>query len=310
MKPIRTERHPGAYRWHERFPDARRLQTTEGEAVFMAQGEGAWWVISDSGTLADFAPEDRGDLTRLDAFASEEDATRYFGLATSGWTAEVARMMLGRGGPAIARRLEQVAREKGLTRINERDHLQPAAAAILKATHPLYALPIGATENEAHGLGEEWPRLGKVDIALGRPPLLPAFVELKCAELGPCAWDVLKLAFCLRRERASAGFLMAAAPAEVWSSRALGAALFESSGWTAESLRGDFAKWWPFWEKDGATEERPEGYRPPARVPSSFATARFGEPSRFVIGPTRWELRIAEVTAEGDGWFEWSSLRT
>lgn len=49
-----TERHPWGYRWHERFPNAARVEAFEGGAVYAAQTDGAWWLITDEGTLADF----------------------------------------------------------------------------------------------------------------------------------------------------------------------------------------------------------------------------------------------------------------
>jgi hypothetical protein len=57
------ERHPFSYPWRERFPDARQVAGFEGGAVYEASGEGAYWLIKDEGTMADFLdPDDDAGL--------------------------------------------------------------------------------------------------------------------------------------------------------------------------------------------------------------------------------------------------------
>ncbi len=62
-----AEHHPFGYRWHERFPNATRVAGFEGGAVFAADAEGAFWLIKDEGTMADFldSVEDADLLARL-----------------------------------------------------------------------------------------------------------------------------------------------------------------------------------------------------------------------------------------------------
>ena len=45
-------------RWRERFPNAERVVGAEGGAVYAAESEGAWWLITDEGTMADFLDEE------------------------------------------------------------------------------------------------------------------------------------------------------------------------------------------------------------------------------------------------------------
>jgi hypothetical protein len=47
------ERHPLDYDWKLRFPNHDRVHTAEGGAVYTPRGEGAWWLITDEGSLAD-----------------------------------------------------------------------------------------------------------------------------------------------------------------------------------------------------------------------------------------------------------------
>jgi hypothetical protein len=62
-----VERHAFRYPWRERFPDARQVAGFEGGAVHEAQGEGAYWLIKDEGTMAAFLDpeEDAGLLASL-----------------------------------------------------------------------------------------------------------------------------------------------------------------------------------------------------------------------------------------------------
>ena len=59
----RIERHPFRYPWRDRFPNARRVAGFEGGAIYEAEGEGAYWLIKDEGTMADFLdPDEDADL--------------------------------------------------------------------------------------------------------------------------------------------------------------------------------------------------------------------------------------------------------
>lgn len=48
------ERHPYDYPWRDRLVEIEALRQGEGETVYSATGEGAYWIVHDSGTLADF----------------------------------------------------------------------------------------------------------------------------------------------------------------------------------------------------------------------------------------------------------------
>jgi hypothetical protein len=72
-KPDALEQHPFAYRWERRFHDIRVLMRGEGSSIFSAIGEGAYWIVHDEGTLADFLPEDdplRSQLISLKRYDS------------------------------------------------------------------------------------------------------------------------------------------------------------------------------------------------------------------------------------------------
>ena len=59
----RIERHPFGYPWRDRFPNALRVAGFEGGAVYRAEGEGAYWLIKDEGTMADFLdPDEDADI--------------------------------------------------------------------------------------------------------------------------------------------------------------------------------------------------------------------------------------------------------
>lgn len=258
--------------------------------------------------------EDLGPLIQLTAFASKDDAHRSIALTTAERTGVIARIMLRSAAPGIGRALEAAADDELLETIKETPHLQCGVVSELQRTNPLVAAPLAVSAQAPHGLEQHWPRLGRVDVALGASPFLPAFVELKCGEganaLGPCAWDALKLAFALRLETTSAGFLVAATSAEMWRRPVRGGELLGDGEWTAEGLRHAYADWWAFWEKDGATSTNPVGYRPPPLVPSAFATMEISEPHPFVIGSTPWELRMSQVVPQGQEWFAWEPFRT
>ena len=59
----RVERRAAGYPWRKRFPHARRVTALEGGAVYAAEGEGAYWLIKDEGTMADsLDPDEDADL--------------------------------------------------------------------------------------------------------------------------------------------------------------------------------------------------------------------------------------------------------
>lgn len=73
----KVERHPQGYPWRERFPHARQVVGFEGGAVYEAEGEGAYWLIKDEGTMADFLdPDEDADLlaslVALERYADHE----------------------------------------------------------------------------------------------------------------------------------------------------------------------------------------------------------------------------------------------
>ena len=153
-----------------------------------------------------------------------------------------------------------------------------------------------------HGLDTVWPRLGRVDLALGEGA--PAFIEFKCGAgadaLGPCAWDLIKLSVALGEGAASCGFLVAATTSGNWERPIRGAELLGPGEWTAEGIRSGFADWFRKWEL--------EGYRPPAVIPAGMTTLSAMEACPLTVAGTGWSLRAAEVRAMSAERFAWESL--
>lgn len=99
------EHHPFDYDWQARFPEHEFVLGGEGWAVFSAQGEGAWWLVFDDGTLADFMDSeldaDRlATLVRLQRFDDRDE-----------WEAAVEQ--LRRRGRPNTRRMVKRLREDG-----------------------------------------------------------------------------------------------------------------------------------------------------------------------------------------------------
>jgi hypothetical protein len=116
-----------------------------------------------------------------------------------------------------------------------------------------------------------WPRLGGVDIALVVPGTAPAFLELKCGTssdaLGPCAWDLLKLALATRQGDCAVGYLMAATRQKWWRAPSRGVEFFSPSAWSASEIRDRYGDWFRQWEGRGDP--------PPMKVPVAGRTEPF-----------------------------------
>lgn len=178
--------------------------------------------------------------------------------------------------------------------INEQHDLQPhcARAARTIAERPENIVEVASQDQL---LIEDWPRLGKVDLALTWPSRDRVLVELKCGAkndtLGPCVWDALKCAFALHVGLASAAYLLAGAPETSWSKPIRAAELLSTRSWDTADLRDRYADWWRQWEKCGDPQ--------PVRLPSSFSTVAVGT-FPFQIKGTSWELRLARIERVGE----------
>jgi len=251
-----VERHPLRYPWHQRFPDARQVAGFEGGAVYEAEGEGAYWLIKDEGTMADFLdPEEDAGL-----LASLVSLERYADRA--------ARCRSGRDAPATGRsptgrlraampsqpndparegerlytaaaelagpRPTALADEGGLT-IKETAHLQRTYRKALEDVAAQATPPPAVSPRLAHGLKHEWPKLGNFDISLAWGGV-EVFGELKSGEteltLSACGWDAAKEAFCLNHGFGIAMLLVAAAPVALWDPPGVGIELLFDGDWT------------------------------------------------------------------------------
>lgn len=299
MADRRIERHPHDYAWRKRFPDAERVMLGEFGGVYAAEGEGAWWLITDEGTMADFLEDehDAGGLVALRRFEDvnnwRQSMVNYRDAGTRFRVEETLRKAV----PAIASYAEACAAKRELDRINERDHLQPWSFKALKLVVRPSEGPITVGTSLSLDYSDHWPRLGNVDITLRGEGTAPAFIELKCGAgsdaLGPCAWDVAKNALTVRMGDASGAYLLAATTSAMWNKTVRGAEFFDSGEWTAEKLRTDYEDWWRYWEP----------YRP-RRVPAAGRTDPLAS-AVFRVGDTDWELRLSRMTVEPHGWFDW-----
>jgi hypothetical protein len=86
-----AERHPFGYPWRKRFPDARQVAGFEGGAVYEAEAEGAYWLIKDEGTMADFLDPD----TDADLLASLVALKRYTDRVSRDAAADAVRRQRG-----------------------------------------------------------------------------------------------------------------------------------------------------------------------------------------------------------------------
>lgn len=249
------EVHSHNYAWAKRFPGARMLLGGEGEAVYAAEAESTYWVIRDSGTMADFLP-DEDDIGRvtLERYESREAWERACKRWASRLVPHHAEGALDGALRPLASALGKLARDEKLTYINE-----PQLKKRVKAVLPLHIpdflkteMTMRATEYPARCAA--WPKLGGIDIVLEEPGCLPAAIELKAGSeddaLGACAWDTVKLGFLEDRGDIAAGFLLAITKTKLWKHRIRGAELFEHDEHRAETLRGNFAKYFRKYERD------------------------------------------------------------
>lgn len=209
------------------------------------------------------------------------------------WLAELAN--------ETARELTRRVATEQLHRINERDHLQPCCSSVARAIAARW-VPPATVSTSFRFRSPLWPRLGQVDVALLRGSEPPIAIELKCGggrdALGPCAWDVLKLALALQSRLVSAGYLVAATTAADWESGHRGSELFGTATFEALELRERFLNWWRQWERLGDPL--------PLEVPRRFATRAICR-APFAVGGTRWEARVAAISVTEDERIAWPS---
>ena len=194
------------------------------------------------------------------------------------------------------------AEAQDLGRINERDHLQPWSRDWLRDNLPQESgiqLRTGAKLD----FPEHFPRVGGVDIVLGAPGALPAYLELKCGAshdaLGDCAWDVMKLGVCISQGACSMGYLVAATLERGFDEGRVGTELLASGEWSATGIRADYASWFRAYEKRGDPE--------PRLVPASGKTTLIGS-TKFTIDEADWNIRVARVEVTDHENYAWKAL--
>src|SRR5687767_13444915 len=126
------ERHEAGYRWRDRFPAAQRVLSTEGGGVYSAEGEGGWWLITDETALAGIADDEVSYLVGLERFDDRGECQQAVVARRGTFTVLAGENVLVKSVPLIAEAVEVRAAERDLTRVNERDQLQPIASAALR----------------------------------------------------------------------------------------------------------------------------------------------------------------------------------
>lgn len=211
--------------------------------------------------------------------------------------------LMSRVAVATAHALETFCLERGLSHANERDHLAKCCKAV--AVDLTAQLPEPRPALFPFGFGDRhgWIGLGGVDVVFRWSTRAPTFLELKCgsgkAALRPCVWDAVKLATAVLGGNASSAYMLAGAPASVWSAGCAGAEFFASAEWrtTSPEVRDRFRADWAFWE----SEKTPHI---PGRVPAAFRTVALNSVP-LAIGGVAWQLHLARVDADGADWIEW-----
>lgn len=284
--------------WRQRFPGAEKVIALEGGAFYSAEAEGAWWLIA-----TEHDPLEGSTHTSITRFEDPLEwkqaltSKRCLPTKLSGERALVESL------PSIATGLEDLAHERGLVRVNERDHLQPVSRAQLEATAATVdpQLQVGASRKLE--FPQHFPRVGDVDITIGRDQGPPLFVELKCGEgtnaLGPCAWDVIKCALTIRMAATPAAYLLAATTASDWERPIRGAEFFLDGSWSVGDIRETYADWFRSWEKGGDPR--------PRLIPAEVKSTSLGE-AAFDVAGTRWVVKLSRVAIEPRGWFEWHPM--
>jgi hypothetical protein len=201
-----------------------------------------------------------------------------------------------------ARVIAELAAEKELAWVNERDHLQPTCARVARGSSTVARNGL-AVSTSLRFTSSVWPRLGGIDLAFTSNEGPPVVVELKCGAgndaLAACAWDALKLAYLLQLGNVSAAYLLAATPVADWTFPRRGTEFFTTRAFETMSLLEPYLDWWRAWERDG--------YPAGTRVPAGFRTSALCRVP-FRMAASDWELAVAAVHAEGDEWVEWASV--
>lgn len=196
-----------------------------------------------------------------------------------------------------AERMQGIAPPRGY--IGELSHLQPtykaATVELAQAASPRPRVSPSLTVD----FSEHFNRVGTFDISLAWDGGT-AYGELKAGagtgDIGHCAWDALKCAVAVAKRKAASTYLVAAAPAKLWTATTLGCELFEDRTWDTLELRERYASWFEWYERKDAQR--------PLRVVAALRTvalARF----YFTVVADRWILGVARVQPDGGEWLEW-----
>jgi hypothetical protein len=204
-------------------------------------------------------------------------------------------------------RLAALADERGLTTIKETAHLQPTYRRALEELAAQATPRPLVSPRLAHGLKDEWPKLGNFDISLSWDGV-EVFGELKCGEteltLSACGWDAAKEVFCLNHGVGAGTLLIAAAPLTLWDPPGVGLELLCDGEWDLADVRARYAAGFRTWERDG--------YKPDY-VYRRARTVAVSRSTPFRVGHKQWQLGISRVEPVDDermGWAPFLTART
>lgn len=155
------------------------------------------------------------------------------------------------------------------------------------------ALGLGAVSRQASMKSDDWPGVGKVDLELLCPDR--CWVEFKWSDLWNCPWDLAKLGLAVREGLCRRAYLVAAAPTGAWDDEVDGAEYFGFGQWdTHDDVILRYHRYWLKWKRDEKTR--------PLRLPDTILTDEVTQPKAFSVARTPWQVRMASVRSEGEGW--------
>lgn len=186
-----------------------------------------------------------------------------------------------------------------------REHIDPASlrerdaeSAVLER---LTEWGAPASQLGVNGLMPDWPRVGRVDLALPGPDDNPVWIEWKWAKdastLHNCLWDAAKVASGVRAGAASAGYLLTGAPDAEWARSTRGPTrLFDVGSWAGDAIVTSAQSWWTGWH-----DENQNTY--PLRVPTPILTIPVGRARWTAPDEAPWTIKLVRVEAPGEKTF-------
>jgi hypothetical protein len=206
-----------------------------------------------------------------------------------------AERLFAQAAATTAKRLDGINPPRGY--ITEIRHLQrPFRDALIEGAAAESPRPAVSPSLKVL-MPQNFKRLGSFDVSLAWSEGT-VYGELKAGgdDLGHCAWDALKCATAVALGHAAATLLVAAAPAETWPERKLGAELFNDDEFDAVDLRTRYVSWFGHYER--------KDKQWPIRVPARVRSTRLAD-AEFTVSGQPWMLAVARIEPADAEWFDW-----